>query len=84
MPSNSTNSVIMVQYLQPDTAVRQTGFRGWVSIKFLKFPSSPHTVNTDHLLPMVHQSFAICVPAEEAERLVILIFISLIQKLAHA
>lgn len=84
MPSNSRNSVIMVQYLHSDTAVREIGFRGWVSIKFPKFPSSPLTVNTDHLLPMVHQSFAICVPAEEAERLVPFTFISLIQKSAHA
>lgn len=84
MSSNSRNSIIMVQCLQIDTAVRETGFRGWVSINFPTLPTSPFSVNTDHLLPMLLKSFAICVPAEEAEVLVPLTFILLIQKSPHA
>lgn len=52
MSSNSRNSIIMVQCLQIDTAVRETGFRGWVSINFPTLPTSPFSENTDHLLPI--------------------------------
>lgn len=83
VPSNSRNSVIMIQYLQTNIAVRETGFRGWVNISLPMLPPSPFSVNTDHLLPMLHENFAICV-SEEAEILVSLTLMLLIQKSAHA